>query len=347
MTLQIGLKHGRLGMLATLMLLGAGCAIEGDLTSDQLESPDSHLENQLNGLMSAGGPELDCQLGCQPPEDPDPSPTSPGEWLGGAFSGGFCFGDEGNDLDLDGIVDQCEWKLAETFAPEMRSEASDDVGGEPYFAVRRVAGETNTIVIAYLISYYEDLGCWNFSGCTIMEDSHSGDTEAIGAYVRFDSSTQHWIIDEAVMFQHGHPQLYSSSGNAYPTGLQYVAKSGGKFAVHVSGGKHASYSNYVECQAGGFFGSDHCSPGPVSWILPTPSHRNLGSDQVKFKNCVYSEGRHYLTGEQECHWSASRFTGWQGPTSPDATGNFRTLRYFKFMTCTASKPLNQPCSARG
>ncbi|MEP6590372.1 MAG: hypothetical protein ABJC19_04230 [Gemmatimonadota bacterium] len=288
-----------------------------------------------------------CQLGCLPPEDVDPAPEQPGEWIGAAFSGGYCFGDEGNDLDLDGIVDQCEWKLAETFAPQMNSEASDDVGGEPYFAVQRVAGDPNAIIILYLFSYYEDLGCWNFSGCTIAEDSHSGDSEAVGVYVRFDADFQHWIVDGVIMFQHGHDKSYLRAFGAFPTGLEYVGRDGGKFKVHVSGGKHASYATVSECQSGGTLGSDHYSPGQVSWVLDTPAGRNLGSNTAKFKNCVYSFDRYALTGEQECHWTGATFTGWQGPTQNAPPGNYKNLRYFKFLPCTPNELLDIRCAVRG
>lgn len=97
-----------------------------------------------------------CVEGCQ---DPDPSPSSPGYYLGTNGLPVNCIGtDYSPDADMDDLGDACETLLASTFAPLLTYESTNDyLAREPHWAARWVTtGSTARII--YLLSYYRDLG---------------------------------------------------------------------------------------------------------------------------------------------------------------------------------------------
>ncbi len=136
----------------------------------------------------------------------DPDPSAPGYYISSIVSHITCFNGTHTDADQDGLSDLCENSLGAAFAPELKYLNTDDIGGEPYWAARRVTG-TNKILIAYLPAYYRDHGSQTW-GCSLPFAhsscyGHNGDSEIIGMQVYFDVESQHWILDAAFLSQHG------------------------------------------------------------------------------------------------------------------------------------------------
>ena len=107
----------------------------------------------------------------------DPSPEAPGYWMGTTVTPDLCFSPSGagiSDIDLDGMSDNCEWLLSDTFRPSLVSSQYDmDTGKEPYWAAKYFPSN-GVVRIAYLFSYYQDSGApsstWGGMACTIAPD---------------------------------------------------------------------------------------------------------------------------------------------------------------------------------
>ncbi len=68
----------------------------------------------------------------------DPNPLAPGIFLGTDINEVQCAITNG-DVDLDGVVDYCEWVIASQFAPMLATSPTDeDLTREPYWAARSV-----------------------------------------------------------------------------------------------------------------------------------------------------------------------------------------------------------------
>ncbi|HET7025322.1 MAG TPA: hypothetical protein VFI39_08980 [Gemmatimonadales bacterium] len=281
-------------------------------------------------LTSPPGPEASkvipfCQLGCL---DQDPHPDSAGVFLGSGITPDMCT--DGTDSDQDGLEDFCETNLALAFAPELRYSDADEVGREPYWAARPISRYiADTVVIAYLISYYRDAGS-NTWGCSIPSipfiwdkpvecNGHNGDSEAIVLDVYYSYSTKHWILGAAIYSQHDSPATYSRylplgfPARPYPMQLEYPSHPGAYPRAYVAEGKHANYNTQSECNSGGTLGSDTCENVNTSARLPAGYLYNLGSRAHPAIDCVTSRDPSYLyygSGKTECYWTGGRFRGW-------------------------------------
>jgi hypothetical protein len=266
-----------------------------------------------------------CQAGCVGP-GPDPSPNSPGEWLGEDFSDDVCIGGS-TDLDGDELGDLCELRLAEAFAPEMVTWSrhdggtAEDIGGERYWAARyvnEISPFAGMVMLVYMPAYYHDLGDPE-SGLT----AHPGDSEIIVLYVRYNAATQHWVL-KAAHLSHHTTYGYEGSNFTNPNSsasMEYSGRAGGYPRVWVAKFKHANYSTRSNCTSGGFGGLDHCDTYQYSakWRFPVYSHHNVGSYSTQFLNCVQAEFR---TGDHaECMWATTgKFRGWLYHPDPQAGG---------------------------
>lgn len=151
---------------------------------------------------------------CLPPP-PDPHPEAPGVYLANTESSCWAEISMGNDLDVDGLDDLCEYQLAQNFRPLMRSQLTDDTRSETYWAVRPVLGKFH---IFYALAYYWDWGT-SGSACSALTqaslflqyigvpkqnycDGHQGDSEFMVAEVDFNAMTSHWYLVRAYLSAH-------------------------------------------------------------------------------------------------------------------------------------------------
>lgn len=252
--------------------------------------------------------------------------------MGDDFSAENCIGGSYEDDDQDDMGDQCEWALARRFAPVMTFDSYDDVGREPYFAVRPLS--STRAVILYMPAYYVDLGCGETQSelCGVFDDGHLGDSEAIGAVVEFSAGSEHWVLKDAYLSAHGSHRHLHAGNDGYPGGLEYPDEIGGRFMVHVAYGKHANYETRTACNASsGDVCNNSASTGDTLFVdLP----RNIGSYDHQLKNCVYSLEDPY-NNYVECFWTGypgyNRFFGWAGPDGDGCSPYAVELTWFGFI----------------
>lgn len=302
--------------VATLLFLITSCGAPGDIVTPTIVTSRIHPM---------------CLEGCVDPDD-DPNPDSAGVWVGDDFSASNCLAGDYDDNDHDGIGDQCEWVLARRFAPVMVFDAYDDVGREPYFAVRP-AGDSS-VVILYMPAYYIDLGCQTSTLCGTLDDGHLGDSEAIEVTVQWNVNSQHWVLKAGSLSTHSSYRTLVAGTHEYPTGFEYPNETGGRFFVHVSYGKHANYETRYACNYDSSV-EDVCNnSASVGDTLFTDIPRNIGSWDYPFKDCVLSIGDPYDNYE-ECFWTGypgyNKFFGWAGPNGSGADAYSARLLTFGFI----------------
>jgi hypothetical protein len=249
-----------------------------------------------------------------------------------------CFGSP--DTDQDGLTDLCEDSLAAAFAPTLMYNHNEPNLGlmarETRFAVRQAP--SNKIVIAYLLSYYEDggdVGTGYFA--------HHGDSEGIYLTVRYNASSQHWVLDEAVYSRHDDYGHYSAGPPGYPDALDYVEYWGGYPTAFVADSKHGNYDSVATCNNSGFWGRDDCTnattPVRVQTLLPDGSSGNIGSATVPSTDCVRSLVK-TDSFRVECYWTEQRFRGWGPANGGDATSYSEKLHAFGFFPPPPPPPIN-------
>ncbi len=238
-------------------------------------------------------------------------------------SAGDCLVSEGStwvDEDADGLADLCEAALADSFAPELSYHIGDRVGREPYWAAQPAG--SGSVIIAYLLSYYQDLGC-AADLCGLVGGDHAaahrGDSEDIYLTVYYNSNTHHWVLDKAAYSRHYGYGLYYREGREYPS-LVYPSKMGGYPRAYVSEWKHANYSTEDECDSGNALEMDTCPGDNVAVRARVETHSpsifypvwyNIGSWAVPFRDCVPSRDNSLSgNGRYECYWTYRRFRGW-------------------------------------
>ncbi len=251
--------------------------------------PSGKLTENSPPLVSQPQPTVDCVSGCT---EGDPSPTAPGIYLTTAVTAVTCFNGSQTDADGDGVSDRCERDIAAAFAPELRYYNYDEVGREPHWAARKSG--TNHVYVVYLLSYYRDAGNTSF-GCGVPFhdpscDGHNGDSENIRLDLYYNSSTQHWLLDNAAYSAHTSFNNFVRGTGAYPTALEYPAKLGGYPRAYVSQGKHANYGSQSSCNGGGFLSSDDCRLVNTSVRLYAGSNVNIGSraSHTLLQDCMTS-----------------------------------------------------------
>ncbi|HEU5466878.1 MAG TPA: hypothetical protein VFU75_08305 [Gemmatimonadales bacterium] len=280
-----------------------------------------------------------CQLGCV---ETDPSPNSPGVWLGSGVTPFLC-GTENpngiNDSDQDGLSDFCEVQLAVAFAPELFYSVQDDIRGEPHWVAQAVdGGDDAEILIGFLMSYYKDWGSKALpcSGTPFGQYfdclGHNGDSEVIYLYVDYDFDTEHWVLKEAQYSQHGTLVSFGrtvfGTTYSYPPQVSYPSHPGAYPRSWVSEGKHANYENQSSCNSGGFLGVDTCVDNSQAARFQVSSTANLGSrsHHTSSQDCMVSNNpsyEYYAGGRVECYWTIKPFRGWV----PDSIGGDQSTDY--------------------
>jgi hypothetical protein len=275
-----------------------------------------------------------------PPGPSDPDPSAPGYWLGTTVTTDACISPNGvgiNDIDGDGLSDYCEKMLALTFAPERVYDPLDNIGGEPRLAARAVG---DSVVLAYLFAYYMDFGSevtaqcklpWiiPFLGGALPCGGHNGDSEQIMLVVRYDPSTDHWVLKRARYFHHEGASDFPTDPAGYAANMEYPdGKLGGYPRVWISMRKHASYATQIGCNLGAFAGTDTCNGNTVYERISASPNQNIGSrayhtsaqDSTITYNSLYA---YYGGGRIETFWTDRPFRGWV----PDSVGGGEASSY--------------------
>lgn len=299
-------------------------------------------------------PTPDCYEGCW---EVDPDTTAPGYFIPGApYQYDGCT-ETDYDADFDGLDDYCEVALANLFRPALSFYQYDQVGQEPRYAAEKLPW--GGVRIIYLLGYYYDVGnvtgfrssCelivsspiwWLFGGAVEwifnidMETcrGHIGDSEWVAFDLRFDATSKHWVLDQAVLSAHDAPGTYTSGNGAYPAAFTYPDSPGGYPLIWVADGKHANYPTQSSCNSGGTLGSDNCWNGRTVERLSFPpgGSGNIGSWAVPFVDCVGTlNPNHPATlstgGEtrQECYFTGTSFRGWYGGTYSVSSTPYSTI----------------------
>jgi hypothetical protein len=255
----------------------------------------------------------------------DPSPSAPGIFLGSGATPAACLGQQQNDLDGDGVGDYCEIWLATGFAPELYYAHTDDVRGEPRWAIRKVSVEPASVEIAYLLSYYLDRGSHELLCQTTLPPpiyphpcaGHYGDSEAILLFVEYDYASQHWVLKRARLSQHGNLNSFGAGPKGYPAQFVYPGQRGGYPRVFVAVGKHANYASDWACDNGAHLDYDECNSDTTARVAVT-ANGDVGSSMYHRLDCVLSANPLYSMNPPECYWTGARFGGWQSGAQPSA-----------------------------
>jgi hypothetical protein len=312
-----------------LVLLGAVLGLTS--CDSQTTEPDAQVE-ELSAKKDITPMKMGCidhdNPGCLPigPGD-DPSPNAGGVWMGvggGTLTETWCT-TNGNDIDHDGLDDHCEYRLAWTFRPLMRSYKWDDVSGEPYYVVEELGGDYRII---YMLAYYEDWGhsaTWH----PITSPGHIGDSEFVAVDVDYNSSTQHWEVQGIIASCH----FEALSDCTYWRGhgdWEYPEQDRWYPRVYVSVNKHAGYPSDSACDSG-VGGAEECPSPKVSWRVPVTQGWNVGSRDYPAADVPYNQwGNDYTCVQSrdvtertimgrtagECFWDNGPvdFAGWMPVT---------------------------------
>ena len=121
----------------------------------------------------------------------DPCPTCVGIWLTRAASDwSQCYGNPSIDADNDALDDNCEYLVANAFAPLLMMSPGDGCPTrEPYFVARPDYGLQ--MEIFYLLSYHRDCGSAPYG--------HAGDSEWIAMHVAHNNGTDRWELVDVVL----------------------------------------------------------------------------------------------------------------------------------------------------
>jgi hypothetical protein len=164
--------------------------------------------------------------GCGPGEDEEEDyPSQPGYQLASMVTPQLCFatstvglnanGGGINDLDLDGLDDNCERSLADAFRPHFVFNPTDcNIGGAPHWAAKYFpkAGVNlkPTVRIIYMAAYYQDCGvpnlgstfACNFGPAADPCSGHYGDSEFVTLDVRYHAPYNRWYVAAAFLTAH-------------------------------------------------------------------------------------------------------------------------------------------------
>jgi hypothetical protein len=257
----------------------------------------------------------------------DPSPGSPGVWLGHYVTGRYCYADYNSfmrDDDLDWLDDQCEYELAKAFAPVLAIHPQDGCSqGEPYWAAKYFDdpgyGWGEFVRIGYMPAYYVDCGSYG----------HNGDSEAIMIDVHQNTATLHWELRHVYLSAHQGTFTNSSDFIRDPSGLEFPAHRLAYPRVWVARAKHANYRSRDACNSGAY-GFDSCDGNTTVGRLRIYKHRNVGSrfvdwfpDGVASGNPAFSQN-----GRREYFYTPQNFRGWQ--TTGDGVSPYASFLYSLF-----------------
>ncbi len=255
----------------------------------------------------------------------DPAPSAPGIFLGTAVTPAACSNGTQPDTDGDALANDCESSLAAAFAPELAYAASDRTTREPRWAARRLGN--GKVRLVYLLSLHFDLGTYGCPFGLVACGGHYGDSETIVLDVYYKSSSQHWVLDQAIYSAHGFYNIYPRFLSAYPS-MNFPAQKGGYPRAFVALRKHALYRSDTECDDGEL-GLDECKADTFARVASTGS-LNIGSrgSHTATQDCGRSTVFTSSTAI-ECYWTVRDFGGWQGK-SPKGGPYSSVLSFFGF-----------------
>jgi hypothetical protein len=254
----------------------------------------------------------------------DPAPAAPGIFLGDAVTPAVCTDGSQSDTDHDGLADTCERELAAAFAPELAYASADRTTREPRWAARALGRKVRVV---YLLSLHFDLGAYGCPFGLVVCGGHYGDSETIVLDLYYQSSSRHWVLDQAIYSAHGFYNVYPRLLSAYP-GMNFPGRRGGHPRAFLAIGKHALYRSDTECDDGEV-GLDECKADTRQRLAATPA-LDIGSrtTHTAAQDCVRSTV--FLTSTAlECYWTTRAFGGWQGKT-PKAGAYSSVLDSFGF-----------------
>lgn len=256
--------------------------------------------------------------------------TSIGVFLPSHMTWAYCRSTtQWNDVDRDGITDECEDPLARAFAPTLWESATDDaIGKEPFYSVSPYPYALGKIQIIYALSYYRDAG-----DPLTRSYAHDGDSEFIIVEVVpiGDNFTTNFAVDYVFLSAHWDTEVESSQRVHYSNLWFNNDVHRASAEVWVAEDKHANYRSRAACENGGWspFGlsADECDDlyykkPLVDWY---PWRGNLGSQyhaanpmpDMQMQNCVsalvYDPPDVSPRVGTECYWNVgARFAGWVG-----------------------------------
>jgi hypothetical protein len=182
----------------------------------------------------------------------------------------------GEDVDHDGVRDDCEAALAQAFSPRLMRAAEDEAPQmEPYFSVASRQpdpfGYRAVIKIFYALGYYRDPGSPG-----LHYDAHDGDSEWIILGVHSPGGS-YWKLDYETLSAH-----WGSGGGADHTAtygtdvIEWADITYGKPQIWVSANKHANYRSRAVCM---YTWNDMCGYEYNYWgaVFYIPSNANLGN----------------------------------------------------------------------
>lgn len=317
------MRHLLPPFLSCAALLTLGCS--GPTIPDEVRE----------GPWTAGAGPLPafCVEGCL---DEDPDSNAVGVFLPGAENQLEHCATPAIDEDEDGLDDNCELALAYEFRPLMSFLIGDEVRREPRWAAEWLGGEAEasfTVRIAYLQSYWMDMGdggtsmvtCTMF-GFTFVTSchGHAGDSEFIRLDVKYNSSTMHWYVVDAMYSAHTshvHFDLQADSSlkqvscSGSPCYMVYPSGKKGHYPqAFAADWKHANYPSDATCDAGGTGNSDDCSTPRTTTRLEVGYDANIGSREYPLiATCVgtaRTDHPAYGGSNTECYWGTTPFKGW-------------------------------------
>lgn len=222
-----------------------------------------------------------------------------------------------DDVDLDGLVDECEYSLARAFEPVLivYDTPVDRATRIPHWSTRPTS--TGRIQIYYAAAYTQDYGS------ILGISGHRGDSEFIVAEI-LNVAGSTWEAQGWFLSQHYHASTDTSGW--FPAGhpLQYYDAS--HPTIHVARDKHAHYRTSAECNDGGWRGSDECVGPTANQWLGVHRNNSIGSMLAPINPNKYYDLDANGIADLENFWTDVRFCGWQD------SGNTNRSRW----TCASS-----------
>ena len=276
-------------------------------------------------LSSEPGDQCNEELAIEPCDGGGFVPGSWGTSVGGGQTEASCYQPgigASADADGDGVVDSCEYDLADAFRPFLAQSTADcNLGREPYWGVRYGPGSSGapSFIIFSALSYYYDCGSPR-PDCFYSRGPHRGDSEFIVLQVsQVQGGVSKWVLDYATLSAH------------WGTEADYTATYAGQDLdygsydwrvrplVWVAEGKHANYRSRSVCDSGaGYY--DNCDRnvdhGATLDILPWA---NLGQSAFPFIGANAPVPSRAGAPGGEYFWTNNRFLGWDAV--PSASGS--------------------------
>jgi hypothetical protein len=312
--------------------------------STQQEEAVRTLQPRLRGIGAAFDMGMDCDpngTAIIPPQCEDGSGSgASGVYLPSSFTLNQCHppggvSDPSQDVDQNGIVDQCEAELAVAFHPQLQFDQGEGPvcpTQEPYWTTKWQNSwfdGSSVIRIFYALSYHEDCGSPNRE-CPTDCNGHAGDTEFIieevttAGYPTYDGG--HWFLHYATLSAHYGSQV-DETATYDGQDLTYAnAAPGSNPDIWVALWKHANYRSQSVCDAGAYY-FDTCDHPGTRIGLEVASWMNLGSRNHPLIDGIGS--RQGYPGF-EYYWSDHLFCGWANGCVIGSTPYTELMAYWGF-----------------